>query len=294
MIEDDQDAFISKILARQIGHSVKWTAPETPPMLEERYLEEVQIARDFLETKIATQRAILQIQGPEELATEYDELGQTDDPASIANWRDVRSELQGLFKSSPVILAGLGHPNCWPDYAYWSRMEHFSIMEVVWLAIGLEPRFEWVRRAATTIRDDRYISPYLERADDLKEQIERFLRSSMMYHDAIKAGPLLEWITKTGFPVQDRFRETLATISERQSLGSLATSEVKPTDKRELAAVQKIIAAMAIDGYGYDPTAKRSPIPGQIETACDQAGIPVSRETVLKHLRAGLAQLPDD
>lgn len=294
MTSNDKETLITAILLRQIGHCVKWKAPSTPPLLGERYLEVVTALGVQLGSAIETQRVILQIRDHEELAEEYDKTGNVLDPALNASWEEVREEIRGILKASPVILAGLGRPDCWPDYEYWSRMEHFTKHEVVWLSLGLEPRFTWDEKLSRVSQRPNYISPFLEPAQDHLLQIERFIRAEMLNSDALNAGKLLDWIVTTEFPAQDAFKAVLKKVARRRMAKSSDVVSDKPIDKRELAAAQKIIAAMAIDGYGYDVTSQRSPIPGQIQAACDEAGVPVSRETVLKHLRAGTKHLPDE
>lgn len=277
-----------------MGYCVKWKAPRTPPLLGARYLEIVAAFGDDLSSAIETQRGILEARDHEELAEEYDETGKALDPALNPSWEKVREDLRGVLNSSPVILAGLGHPDCWPDYKYWSRMEHFKKNEVVWLSPGLEPRFAWDKKLGRMGQRPHYISPFLEIAEDYHMQIERYIRSGMLNSDMLNAGKLLEWIATTDFPAQDEFKDVLNEVAVRRMPKSSGTEPEKPTDKRELAAAQKIIAAMAADGYGYVHGSQRSPIPGQIEAACDRLGVPVSRETILKHLRAGAKHLPEE
>lgn len=277
-----------------MGHCVKWKAPRTPPLLGERYLEVVAAVGEQLSSAIETQRVILQLRDDEELVVEYDKTGKVLDPALNASWEEVRTDLGVILKASPVILAGLGRPDCWPDYAYWSRMEHFTKHEVVWLSLGLEPRFTWDKKLSRVDQRPNYISTFLEPAQDHLLQIERFIRAEMLNSDILNAEKLLNWIVTTDFPAQEEFKDVLKKVAMRRMAKSSGVVPDKPIDKRELAAAQKIIAAMAIDGYGYDATSQRSPIPGQIQAACDERGIPVSRETILKHLRAGTKHLPDE
>lgn len=49
---------------------------------------------------------------------------------------------------------------------------------------------------------------------------------------------------------------------------------------------------MAVDGYGYIPTASRSPLPKEIEGVLDRLGIPVSDDTIRKWLKEAAEQLP--
>lgn len=50
---------------------------------------------------------------------------------------------------------------------------------------------------------------------------------------------------------------------------------------------------MAMDVYGYDPTAARSPIPKEIEDIALRLGLQITADTVRKILREGSQYLPE-
>lgn len=54
---------------------------------------------------------------------------------------------------------------------------------------------------------------------------------------------------------------------------------------KSLPTLQKLLIAMAIDGYGYKPGDNKSPIPKQLEGITGGLAIEVTDETVLRHLR---------
>ena len=56
----------------------------------------------------------------------------------------------------------------------------------------------------------------------------------------------------------------------------------------------KLVIAMAIDGYGYDPEQRKSPVTKEIVEATQKAGIPLDSDTVRKYLKAGAELLPRD
>ncbi|MFG5382454.1 hypothetical protein [Yoonia sp. R2-816] len=63
---------------------------------------------------------------------------------------------------------------------------------------------------------------------------------------------------------------------------------------RELASLSKLLTAIAIHEYGYDPTQRRSPIPQAIQDTCDKLGLPMSADTIRKYLQIGAKHLPKD
>lgn len=58
--------------------------------------------------------------------------------------------------------------------------------------------------------------------------------------------------------------------------------------------MSKIIAAMAIREYGYDPSSKRGPIPREIEGIAAELGIDITHDTIRTYLQMGARYLPKD
>jgi len=55
-----------------------------------------------------------------------------------------------------------------------------------------------------------------------------------------------------------------------------------------------MIIALAIQGYGYDPSAKRSAVPSEIESDMNLLGVGINLETIRKHLKSGSALFDDE
>lgn len=54
----------------------------------------------------------------------------------------------------------------------------------------------------------------------------------------------------------------------------------------------KLLVAIAIEQFGYDPGSKRSPIPTELEDVAARLGLELSHDTILKYLRLGAQHLP--
>lgn len=74
-------------------------------------------------------------------------------------------------------------------------------------------------------------------------------------------------------------------------LNNRATKEI---NTKERTTLLKIIIGMAKDGYGYEPTATRSPLPKELEGILDNLGIPVSDDTIRKWLKEASEYLPQN
>ena len=73
---------------------------------------------------------------------------------------------------------------------------------------------------------------------------------------------------------------------------SVDVESVEGSDPREVRSLARLLTAIAIEEYGYQPSALRSPIPKEMESICDRQGLSVTRDTILKFLRLG-ANLQD-
>lgn len=69
------------------------------------------------------------------------------------------------------------------------------------------------------------------------------------------------------------------------------TEEV-PSDHLTQKTLLRLLITMAIDGYGYDPSAKKSPIPKQLEVQTEVLGIRVTDDTVRAALQQAAKCLP--
>jgi hypothetical protein len=131
-----------------------------------------------------------------------------------------------------------------------------------------------------------------------KEQLRREF-DPHNFHQKLKAGELLEWIERVNFPVHHRFSQMLGVMVQAGDRGTPNANEEYGeassgiVDNRERISLAKLITALAIDGYGYKPTSRRSPIPNEITSITDRLGLSVSNDTVRKYLRLGAQHLPE-
>jgi hypothetical protein len=82
--------------------------------------------------------------------------------------------------------------------------------------------------------------------------------------------------------------EVLKAVRQRDEA---TTSADKPLGKRERESLLKIIAAMAIGGYGHDPTAVRSETVRQIVDDLQRQGLNLSDDTVRRFLKEAIEHL---
>lgn len=231
-----------------------------------------------------------------DLIAQYGHDGTASADGMKAVWAPLRHRLASLRDLNPIFHAGLGDPHYAADYIYWSRMEQLQIEEILWLCVGLDPRADWER----ALRLDHTVPPreHRERTHMLaiREQLTRAARSITGSRTDFSAPELLGWMRATKFPAHPGFLDCLEKIARRRSGAPPPTQleDTGGTDPREIASMAKILTAIAIREYGYQPGSKKSPIPKEIEAICDEEGLSVSRETILKYLRLGARQRPED
>lgn len=184
------------------------------------------------------------------------------------------------------------------DYEHWARSEFLTIDEVVWLSVGLEPSQQVIdmiepydRRGTKQKRDN--VAVYMSRH---KETIRRkFDPHGMSKNPDLEV--LRDWIVSVDLKVHPGFTSMLENklnLSSSPAHVSNLPESLKPMEDREKLSMSKLIAAMAIDGYGYDPKARRSDIPNEIQGIADRMGLEISGNTIRKYLKMGSELIPDD
>ena len=114
---------------------------------------------------------------------------------------------------------------------------------------------------------------------------------------------LTEWVRTVELDCHPGFLRMLEIVDKRENsaVESDATSQDAPAlaservpEGREIASLAKLLTAIAIEEYGYDPASRRSPIPREIQDIADRLGLSVSQDTIRKYLQIGAKYLPKD
>ncbi|WP_162933487.1 hypothetical protein [Sulfitobacter mediterraneus] len=184
------------------------------------------------------------------------------------------------------------------DFAYWERSEFLSLDEIVWLSVGLEPTSEFISKISPSDRFQNKqkldaVGEYMSRH---KETIRRKIDPHNRKHKP-DLRELAEWIEAVDLKVHPQFKSILPIAgSNSESTAPIQVTQA-PSDQmdgREKTSMAKLIAAMAIDCYGYDPKARRSDIPNEIQGIADRLGLGLSSDTIRKYLKRGSELVPDD
>lgn len=200
-------------------------------------------------------------------------------------------------------------------YDYWSKTEFFTLDEILWLSVGLEPLEEFNRALGPVTRTARDRDPVVSHMVGRRELFRRRLDPNN-YDLRHTAQTVLSWANEVQLELHPGCLRMLEAMVQRKAFsgdaapvvvsptagnsGDTDTAQVVPNaetntkrlDPRERLGMAKLLVAMAIKEYGFDPTSKRSPIPAELEGIAAQLGLEITQETILKYLRLGAQHLP--
>ncbi len=218
---------------------------------------------------------------------------------------ELNSLLEAAFKAlepyNEYLRIGSGLlPEYLPDYKMWGMRDRFEAKELTWLSIGFEPTNDLINgKVFDHYHNVKKVDALVvKEAERRREIIKRSSTLELGNWSSTSGDLAYDWLNSIDLTVPEGFKEMLLVSATRLNKYQTAKKDKDlgkkndVMDPRALRSASRLIAAMAMDGYGWQTPDKRSPIPGELEAVCDRLGLPVSRETILKYLRTGSAQLP--
>lgn len=230
-------------------------------------------------------------------------LNQKDDPDEVAKeWHGfLRTEINKLQRMRPPWFAGgFGNIEYKADFKYWAQSNFLTNHETMFLTLGVEPKHFGEKKVMK-------MAEQYERGDDLwlplefmlrrREQIERQF-PHFVHRGKFSPQEFFEWVNLVGLEIHpeftSRYLKNSPSDDSSEANNRSAQQPDNKTDKREIDTIMQLFAAMAIRELGYDPEAKRSPIPNEIAELAAELGLNISDETIRKYLRRGASFLPPD
>lgn len=198
----------------------------------------------------------------------------------------LRQEISTLDKKRPAWAAGgFGNPNFAADFVHWARMPNLSLSEAVSLSVGVEPRY----LGGLLDRDEEDLTIMAEPFGFAKRRAELFKRQFTLFqpYDRIEAKALLEWVKAVELEIHPETLQALERFHGIKGDASSAPETYNRPDKRELNSIASLFTAMAIEQFGYDPKAKRSPTVKEIQNLAASMGITISDDTIRSYLKLG-------
>jgi len=228
-----------------------------------------------------------------------------------------RDDFKARLRSLTIWQLALLDPDrTFAKYDYWSKAAFFSLDEVLWLSVGLQPLPEFIQAldhpSQRTLPGDAVVA-------HMVAQRELFSRSldPNGFDRRQTAQSVLDWANLVQHELHPGFRRMLETMVQRKAgpevsvVPAAAPSDAMPVgaidppdapaslksgekriDPRERLGMAKLLVGMAIDQYGYQPNDGRGPIPKELQGILDRLGLNLSQNTIRTYLRLGASQLP--
>jgi len=307
MDDEEKRDLIKRIIVGALGNLALWRKPVSRlsvgpafPEVYDRFEQELSQMRTAMERRLAlwSVRELSDVV-PESEAPKLNPLYDPD-----GRLGRLALDLRRLKSRTPQdFVGGWSVAGKEIDLPYWSAFTSVSLEDAVFLSVGREPSkasYDAVCKAYGHSDEENALLYFLE---DRRELIANAMGCDP--EDA-RAKVLLmaffDWVEDTRLPIDPAFHTALRSRFRPEPLGTDAGSNLPaivdhPTytsiDARERSSLHKIIITMAIDFYGYDPIALRSPIPKQIGDMAAELGLEVTVETIRKHLKQGGKLLPE-
>lgn len=230
--------------------------------------------------------------------------GKGDETLAVAETKELAKLRGAAFKAmsvrSKLRLVSLGaYPQYLANYTHWGMADVFSSRELLWLSVGLDPS-KAMDKDLNEFRHGRRSTLVNEEGDELVRRLDLIERKFGNGRSMRISGcGFAKWVNAIAWDLHPDFHAMLDVIAARAPdllKGNILTAKGKAKstpDSREITSISKIITAIAIEEFGYQPNDAKGPIPKEIEAICDKAGLSVSKETILKFLRHGSKYLPD-
>jgi len=287
----------TKVLQRRYGRLLKWRKPVIHNIRGPYHPDVFDGFAFDLALSIQVCKETLQDMTDAEFFERFDLRGEVSDPEHTMSERLTLAELKVVFLQEPVWFAGgFGVEGREADAQHWARMQKWSLDEAVALSIGFEPCGDLLEGAdGMPVQND--VLTYYNKRKALIE--DNFDWGSAAAPHRNRVSDLIRWFDQVELDVPEQLlaaadKYHALGIGKKSKLGRSNAADEKPLDPRERSTMLKLIIALAVNGYGYDPKAERSTIPSEIESDMNLLGVGINLETIRKHLSSGSALLDDE
>jgi len=263
-----------------------------------------------LERQIANDLAAL---GLEQLSTLCEQADLTGDPLA----KDLRGRVADHVARLPFWVRGvIGSPNAPADHAKWGKAPGLTATEAFLLSLGLNPLETFLQAFGAPVGGPAAEAPLTE-ALRMSHRVFARAVDPAGTNQIIDAPQILRALTSGGFESTLGFRAMLDKMfwrfhARQQPVSARSDDDVEiaiedasdPTvqpvpvrdtaalDRREFNTMARLVATLAMEHCGYDPTARKSDAPARISGKATLHGFQISEKTVLTYLRHGAVACP--
>lgn len=209
-------------------------------------------------------------------------------------------------------LKWFSNPGCAADFDYWCKASFWTLEEAMALTLGKEPRLV----TSDSVKAEERFSPFVQ---EFKQRLELGRRAEIAgqlpplfnsltfivwaKHIDLSCPPEMEALIT---PSSGSRVDWKAKYEEEAAAHAIAKKElearevitkgagVRPVSPKERESLLKLVIGMAVEKFGYDPKASKSPTTERIATALRTQGIPLDEDTIRKYLQEGREMLSLD
>jgi len=193
--------------------------------------------------------------------------------------------------------SGIGNMDHEANFRHWSTMAYVTLEEATCLTLGVEPsnfsgpELLQLSRANFDAKSMKgKVGVFIGRR---YEVLRRKFDPTSTGQVAILTVELTAWINEVDLDVPEKFRKAFLKRFELEIVPSANGGRKSAgIDRRELTSVARLLTAIAMQQYGYQPNRQRGQAPAKLKNIADQQGLEISEDTILKVLRHGASFLP--
>lgn len=283
MIEQERQEIVEASLASEYSRIWGWEPIPIPYSYgpdDSEYIDE--FARRVKNMRQASIEALIDLPDDELIKMKLFKRGRTD--ISIWPWAELLPENpNSLVDVLPSPIAyGFGHPSFQPDFSYWVLMPRLSLHEATLLSVGAGPDFmssDELSKLRLKRRERSWAaSKFLSERHDL---LSRVFPSGGSGNTYMRTANLFNWIEETRLGVHPGFKAAL----DARFKTAPAPMPPKEATGAEKESMLKLIAAMAVEQYSYNPKASKNDAIKNISDDLDGLGLSLDRKTIRKWMK---------
>ncbi|MFK5978036.1 MAG: hypothetical protein QM488_04035 [Rhizobiaceae bacterium] len=300
--EDDltKAELIDKIIIAQLGELHTWKKPKIEetvgpykPSIFDEFSNRISSIKGQLKMRL---RKLL----PDELEFWFNSEGALNDGISMETEDETNlffaDEILQLKGDIPIWLAGgFGNRDYYADFQYWGQMSKYTLHEALLLSVGIEPKHileKLLDKMANSDDLDRF-HPAYKYLVLRRKQFHRKFPAGYDGWSNIPQRSLKAWIDAVELDVHDKFYAELEKFHPKQKEKTAGKPSTELSNQ-ERQTLLKMIAAMACEQYGFDPSAERSSSTSAIRDDIGVVGLSMDSKTILKWLKEAVRLVPKE
>jgi hypothetical protein len=183
-----------------------------------------------------------------------------------------------------------------PTLKFWANLSRWTLSEASALTLNRDPK-QFIDPAVGKGFLDN--DPNIDQYHYVQEHMKRAVQAGELT-DPVQPGVYVAWAQKRDLDFPEVLAKLVPAATQADNQNTPAKPAKKAADKNQTALMRerntllKLFFCAAVDGYGYDPKAERSPTAKEMESAFERLGIRISDDTIRKYLNEAKEHLLAD